>query len=102
MSLLRVATRKIPVSRARFEAMVSHDAYRLWEQNIGRRRHRDWYHAHSEFALASVDPIWSNDPRYVRVKIRAEQLYEERKTADALEDWFSAEQVLAVGYLITN
>ena len=97
--MLRVAVRKTQVSRARYEVMVKGEAYRFWKRGIWERSSRDWDDAHREFASYSSDPIYPSDPRHAQVKIRAEQLYQERKAGDALQDWLAAEQTVAIMYM---
>ena len=101
-SISRLVAQRDRISRARFEMVVRGQAYRLWKGNVWRRRNRDWYRAHSEFVITGTDPILPNDPRHVQVRIRAEQLYQECKAGDALEDWLAAEQTVANMYVIAD
>ena len=99
----RLVAQRNRVSRARYEVMVKGEAYRLWKRGIWQRRERDWHDAHREFASYILsDVIFPNDPRHAQVKIRAEQLYQERKAGDALQDWLAAEQIVATTYVIAD
>ena len=84
--------------------MVQREAYSIWKSREQDRRRRNWYAAHSQFALAlsGVDPIFSWDPRYEKIETLAEQIYQRAKAADALRDWLEAEKFIALHYMVAD
>ena len=95
LALLMGAGQRRLISRTQSAIVVEIEAYRIWQRKIWLRRSRDWYDAHDAFVLHLIEPIFSHDPRHARVTTKAEELYRERKAADALEDWVEAERLVA-------
>ena len=100
--MARVSIPLIPVSRKRFKEIVNIEAHRIWRGKVWERECRDWYDAHREVVSPALDPIFRKDARYAGVKMRGEQLYDERKDGDALEDWLVAEQNIACLYVVVG
>ncbi len=88
------------VTRERFNSEVQRCAYTIWQSREYSRRFRNWMQAIRD--LGYKDHIFSNDPRRQTVKAQTEQIYLERKDADALLDWTDAEQQVLTFYQITE
>ena len=102
VATLMITDQRRRISRTQSAIVVEIEAYRIWQRKIWLRRNRDWHDAHGAFAFRLIDPIYFCDPRHEQVRIRAEQLYHERKAADALEDWLQAERLVAATYDIAG
>lgn len=86
----RAGTVTRTVSREYFHCIVSGWAYQTWKNKESGRRRRSWYRALEELGFAYV--FLADADRQLAVRIRAAQIHERQKDADALEDWREAEE----------
>lgn len=82
--------------------MVRQYAYELWQAEEVARRMNDWDRARIECTGGPIASIFYRDSAAVPIRLRAEQLYQGRKDADALTDWLDAERYIATMYYVTD
>ena len=78
------------VSKEYFRRIVHTWAYEKWKSKESRRRIRNSLQALQELGFCCV--FVTDTDRRMLVQIRAYEIYERRKDADALEDWCQAEE----------
>jgi len=78
------------ISRQKFEQLIKEKAHRLWERGRGNREMQDW-----DDAWHQLDRELGHIPSRPQQKVRAEQLHQGRKEAQAREDWLQAERCIA-------
>ena len=89
--------RQAAVSPEAYHRFVEIRAYVIWHAKEGSRRIRNWSLANDRLGLR-FEFISFSDPRWQTVRNTAWEVHEERKTGDALEDWFEAERDVAYYY----
>lgn len=85
----RVGTASRVVKREHFNQIVSVWAYQRWKSKELERRRRNWYEALRELG---ADYVWPSSPSHLTVCIRALEVYDRHKDADAFEDWCMTER----------
>ena len=87
----RAGTVRRTISREYFEHTVSGRAYQKWKSKESGRRVRNWLQAIEELGFEYVYAT-RDESRHLKTDLKAYEVYERRKDADALEDWCEAER----------
>ena len=95
--LLRVAGRKVPVTREAFRGLVQAEAYRLWQEREVDRRHHNIGQA--SYALRREGVIV---PTEEQLKERAYFLGQNSSEANARQDWHDAEESVGMNFIIAD
>jgi len=90
-----VLARRMAISQHDFKKRVEDKAFEIWNREVRDRKKQNWEDAWG-LCLRELERI----PSFNERGIRAECLHEERKTKQALDDWFAAEREISARFTI--